>query len=230
MRWLMVCAAAAAALAGTAFADPPAKPVKPPPPPPRLFLSPSGEPFRLSPSDPDPLRAWFDQVDTKRQGYIDRDEFRADAVRYFKKLDENSDGVIDGFELADYEAKTVPEVTAWADGRYPGEFDPSPSGSPQTGQSQHQDGPALQHDDVGHAAPPEAKHGHAPPGQVIGQVVDEPEPVSGADFNLDSHITLAEWMRATDDRFELLDTGHTGRLTLDALRTRMNGLATGRRR
>jgi Ca2+-binding EF-hand superfamily protein len=209
MRWLMVCALAVAALAGTAFADPPAKPAKPPPPPPRLFVSPAGEPFRLSPSDPDPLKAWFDQVDTKRQGYIDRDEFRADAVRFFKQLDENGDGVIDGFEVADYEAKIAPEIADWSEGRYPGEFGPSPDPSQKP-------------------APGQPRRGRDQPGPAIAQLVDEVEPVSGADFNLDSHITLAEWMRATDDRFELLDTGHTGRLTLDALRARLN--APARRR
>ena len=209
MRRLMVSALAAAALAGTAFADPPAKPAKPPPPPPRLFLSPAGEPFRLSPSDPDPLKAWFDQTDTKRQGYIDRDEFRADAARFFKQLDENGDGVIDGFEVSDYEAKIAPEIAEWSLGRYPGEFGPSPDPSQKPGEGQ----------------PP---RGRTRQGRPIAQVVDEPEPVSGADFNLDSHITLAEWMRATDTRFEMLDTGHTGRLTLDALRAKLNAPAQRR--
>ena len=45
--------------------------------------------------------------------------------------------------------------------------------------------------------------------------------MTAADFRLDSYITLDEWMRATDQRFELLDTAKTGRLTLDALRARM---------
>jgi len=209
MRRLIVCALAATALAGTAFADPPPKPAKPPPPPPRLFLSPAGEPFRLSAAVPDPLKAWFDQVDSKRQGYIDRDEFRADAARFFKQLDENGDGVIDGFEVADYEAKVAPEIAEWSLGRYPGEFGPPPDASPKPG-------------------PGRQRRGRDPQNRPIAQVVDEPEPVSGADFNLDSHITLAEWMRATDDRFELLDTGHTGRLTLEALRARLNAPAQRR--
>jgi len=32
---------------------------------------------------------------------------------------------------------------------------------------------------------------------------------------------MAEWLRAADQRFDLLDTAHTGRLTLDALRAKM---------
>jgi hypothetical protein len=225
---------AAAALAGTAAADPPPKPPPRPPAPPRLFLSPSGEPFHLSPSDPDPLKAWFDQVDAKHQGYIDRDAFRADAARFFKQLDENGDGVIDGFEVADYEAKVVPEMAEWAEGRYPGQFGspqgeaaPSgqdPSGQGPSGQGQHRHGQPPQHDGAAASAPPsEGGHGRGRPSRGIVQLINEPEPVSGADFNLDSHITLAEWMRATDDRFELLDAGHSGRLTLDALRVRING-------
>jgi Ca2+-binding EF-hand superfamily protein len=225
MRWLGC--ALAAALAGTALADPPAKPPKPPAPPPKLFLSPSGEPFRLSPSDPDPLGAWFSQVDTKRQGYIDKGEFRADAARFFKQLDENSDGVIDGFEVADYEAKIAPELREWANGRYPGEFGPPQDQSDKSGQNQHRHGQPPQHD-VGYTAPTAGAHDRDKQGQAIAQLVDEPEPVSGADFNLDSHITLAEWMRATDDRFELLDVDHSGRLTLAALRARMNAPAQRR--
>jgi Ca2+-binding EF-hand superfamily protein len=227
MRWLTLRALAVAALAGAAIADPPAKPAKPPPPPPKLFVSPAGEPFRLSPSEPDPLAAWFNQVDAKRQGYIDRDEFRADAVRFFRKLDENGDGVIDGFEVADYEAKIAPELAEWSTGRYPGEFGPSQGESPSPDKSEHRHGQPPQHD-AGYTASPEARHGRTPENQPIAQVVDEPEPVSGADFSLDSHITLAEWMRATDDRFELLDTAHTGRLTLDALRARLNAPAQRR--
>ena len=56
-------------------------------------------------------------------------------------------------------------------------------------------------------------------------MLDEPEPVTGADFNLDSHITMDEWMRAADQRFDLLDTAKTGRLTLDGLRAKMAAIA-----
>ena len=60
-------------------------------------------------------------------------------------------------------------------------------------------------------------------------MLDEPEPVSGADFELDGHITFAEWMRATDQRFDLLDTAKTGRLTHDQLKALLlKPLKTGR--
>jgi hypothetical protein len=114
---LMIAAAFAAAT--VAVAAPPATPVKTAAP--RIFLSPSGEPFRQSPTSPDAMKAWFDQVDTAHKGYIDRAEFRADAARFFKQLDENGDGIIDGFEVADYEAKVVPELAEAAEGRYAGQ-------------------------------------------------------------------------------------------------------------
>jgi Ca2+-binding EF-hand superfamily protein len=211
MRRLLAFGLAAALLAGPAIAQPTAKP----PPPPRVFISPSGEPVRLSPTCLDPLKCWFDRVDANRDGAIDRFEFRADAAAFFKTLDENGDGQIDGFEVADYESKIAPELAEQVEGRMPGQFGPS-RGSPdqdrphrpgQRGTEQHREA----HDDAAGSA-----HGRG-----IGQLIDEPEPVSGADFNLDSHITLAEWMRAADQRFDLLDTAKTGRLTLEGLRAKM---------
>jgi len=217
MRRLLAAGLAVALLAAAsaALADPQPKP---PPPPPRVFISPSGEPFRLSPACPDPLKCWFDRVDANHDGVIDRFEFRADAAAFFKTLDENGDGVIDGFEVADYESKIAPELAEQVEGRMPGQFAPSrgtqdqdrPHRPGQRETEPHREG----HDDSGGG-------GRGRGGRGIGQLIDEPEPVSGADFNLDSHITMAEWMRATDQRFDLLDTAKTGRLTLGALRVRM---------
>src|SRR5215472_1566415 len=108
MTRLAMLAVSAIVLAGSAVAAPA--------PTPKLFLSPAGEPFRPTPAAPDPMKAWFDQADTKHQGYLDREEFRADAVRFFRRLDANGDGVVDGFEVADYEHKLVPELAAEAEG------------------------------------------------------------------------------------------------------------------
>jgi len=207
MKRVLALALVACALSATAFAAPiVGKAARPP----HIFISPSGEPFRLGVDDPDPLKAWFDQVDAAHQGYIDRAAFRADAVRFFHRLDANSDGVVDGFEVADYETKVAPEFAEFAEGRFPGQFGPDKD------------------DDKG----PKKDHGHGrpKPGELIAQLIDEPEPVSGADFNLDSHITLAEWLRATDQRFDLLDTDKSGRLTLDRLRASLTAPAPGRRR
>src|SRR5581483_8473553 len=60
--------------------------------------------------------AWFDRVDANHDGAIDKVEFRADALRFFKQLDANGDGVIDGFELSAYEHKIAPELIAIYEG------------------------------------------------------------------------------------------------------------------
>ncbi len=191
-----------------------------PAPPPRIFLSPSGEPFRLGPATPDPLKAWFDHVDANKDGAIDRFEFRADAAAFFKTLDENGDGVIDGFEAGDYERKIAPELAQQAEGSLPGQFGPREHGGRTDDHAPPKSGVLSiePHRDSADAGP-EGKGGRGARG--IAQLLDEPEPVTGADLQLDGRITLEEWLRATDRRFELLDTAKTGRLTLDGLRVKM---------
>ena len=83
----------------------------------RLFISPSGEPFRGDGG----LARWFAQVDTNHDGAITLEEFRADALHSFKVLDLNGDGVIDGIELQHYEHEVVPEIGVMA-------FDTGPGG------------------------------------------------------------------------------------------------------
>jgi hypothetical protein len=146
--------------------------------PARVFISPSGEPFHAGAGAADGFEAWFAQVDTRHDGRIDLGEFRADAARYFKVLDTNNDGVIDGFEVAAYEKSVAPELDI-------------------AGQGFARDGKAR---------------------SDVATLLSEPEPVSGADVNLDSRITLTEWLAAADRRFELLDTKHLGYLTHDGLK------------
>lgn len=52
-------------------------------------------------------------------------------------------------------------------------------------------------------------------------LLNEPEPVSGADLSLDLRITAAEWKAATDRRFDVLDVRKTGFLDHDALVARL---------
>jgi hypothetical protein len=234
MRRLFAGLLIGAAMAGAAMAAPPAGPPGGRAPPRQVFLSPSGEPFRLGPNDPDPLKAWFDQADTGHLGYLDRAEFRADAGRFFKVLDENGDGIVDGFEVADYEAKVVPELAELASGSYPGQFG---QGGQQGGGQGGGQGQEHGHRRGGGQTPAARPSSGQPAAAVHGpnrnrpilQLINEPEPVSGADFNLDSHITLDEWMRATDQRFDILDANKDGRLTLDALRAALNKPPGGRR-
>jgi hypothetical protein len=144
----------------------------------RVFISPSGEPFRPDASAPDGFETWFARVDTRHDGHIERSEFRADAAQFFKRLDTNGDGAIDGFEVAAYEKTMAPEL------------DISGQGFARGGSS------AVE----------------------VASLLSDPEPVSSADINLNSHITLAEWLDAADRRFDLLDTKHLGYLGHDQLK------------
>lgn len=144
----------------------------------RVFISPSGEPFRPSAGAPDGFEFWFARVDADHDGRIERAEFRADAARFFKQLDTNGDGVIDGFEVTAYERTVASEL------------DISGQGFARGGSSK-----------VG-----------------VETLLSDPEPVSGADVNLDSRITLAEWLAAADRRFDLLDKRHLGYLAHDELK------------
>jgi hypothetical protein len=153
--------------------------------PTRVFISPAGEPFWPKAGAPDGFEAWFAGVDLRKDGRIDRAEFRADADRFFRQLDPDGDGVIDGFEIAAYEKMVAP---------------------------------ALDIDGQGFAAGRVSK-------VEAGMLLADPEPVSSADANLDSRVTLAEWRVATDRRFDLLDSKHQGFLEHDELKARLPGWA-----
>jgi len=58
-------------------------------------------------------------------------------------------------------------------------------------------------------------------GRAYYALLNEPEPVSGADLALDLRITLAEWLAASDRRFDLLDIRKTGFLDREALVARL---------
>jgi hypothetical protein len=79
-----------------------------------LFISPSGEPFRGRPDEPYPVAAWFAQADTNHDGQLSRQEFVADAMRFFGVLDVNKSGRIESIEVLYYEQVLVPEVLAGA--------------------------------------------------------------------------------------------------------------------
>jgi len=199
MRMKVFCIlsfALALAAAAPALADPPPAHT----PPQRVFISPSGEPFREPAGGRDPFDDWFDQADANHDGAIDRAEFRADAERFFHRLDANGDGVVDGFEINAYETKIAPELTAGAEGSLEADF--------------HTGDDHSKHDKHG-------KGGHDAAGGIE-QLIDEAEPVAGAEFDFNGRVSLANWMRAADERFDLLDVGKTGRLTREALKARLH--------
>ncbi|MEI9889364.1 MAG: hypothetical protein WDN45_00820 [Caulobacteraceae bacterium] len=109
-----------------------------------LFLSPAGEPVpRRPPASPYPVGVWFAQADANHDGKLTRDEFRADFAKFFKVLDEDHNGILDGVETQRYEQAVAPEVLprlAQVQGGFPGEragARPAPAGRgaphPRTG-------------------------------------------------------------------------------------------------
>ena len=68
---------------------------------PRLFVSPSGEPFRREPGGGQcPLSTWFSGADADHDGTLSRAEFQADAARFFRVLDRDADGILDATEVS----------------------------------------------------------------------------------------------------------------------------------
>lgn len=187
-----------------------------------LFISPSGEPFRGG----DGLAHWFAQADADHDGAITLAEFQADAERFFGQLDANHDGVIDGFEISAYEQTVAPEIAAL-------EFDHPGPGGPGAGEGPRRGGGGMGggrrgggggHGGWGGRSGDHASSGGPGGGMGAGRqgaarysLINEPEPVAGADENVDGRVTLAEWRKATLRRFNLLDKAKTGRLTLQNL-------------
>jgi hypothetical protein len=170
----------------------------------RLFISPSGEPFRGGAG----LDAWFARVDADHDGTISRAEFKADAMASFQVLDENHDGKIDGFEIQDYEHNIVPEITAFSFGAGDGPRSRSDGGGGHRGGGRH--GGGGRGGGPGFAGMP---GGGGLQGAARFSLLNEPQPLSGADLDVDGRVTLDEWTRATSRRFDQLDTTHAGALT-----------------
>ncbi len=186
---------------------------KAPPPQASLFISPMGQPFHAAPGEPYPVVKWFAQVNKAGDGKLTRAEFRADAEAFFHVLDENHDGVIDGFEVNDYEQNVVPEIM----GAYAGGGSSSSSGRGGRGGGMggggHRGGPGG----AAEAKGPSAGANAVLQGAAVYGLLNEPEPLTATDLNLDGHITLAEFLTSADRRFDKLDTKQLGYLTLDTL-------------
>ena len=204
---ILLSVAVALVLAGAAAAAP--KQARP-----TLFLSPAGEPFHADAGKPYPVSIWFAQADADHDGRLTRDEFRADFTRFFKLLDENHDGVINGVELQRYEREVAPEVLprlAQVQGGYPGE----------------RGGPG----DKRLAEAPRAPGGEQIDGAPAYSLLNVSEPVASADADFDGKITLEEFQRTADRRFDQLDKDKDGYLTLETLPQTPEQIAVeGRRR
>jgi hypothetical protein len=184
-----------------------------------LFISPAGEPFRAEAGAPYPVAAWFVGADADHDGALTRDEFVADALRFFDRIDVDHSGVVDGFEVSAYETQVAPEILQGFQGGGQGG---APGGH---GGGRHDGGP-----------PGGGKRGAGGPmgGMLQGAtpygLLAEPEPVMASDGDFDRRITRAEATKAARARFALLDRDGDGRLRLaDLPRTPLQARQEGPR-
>ena len=153
------------------------------------------------------MARWFAQADRNGDGRIDRAEFRADAAAFFKMLDKNHDGVLDGFEIASYEQDVAPEILGAY--RAPSASADAPQGDEHEARRGRRGGGRGDDDSAGGA---EVLGGAAPY-----ELTPDPEPVAAADRNLTGRISLSDFLAVADQRFAQLDTKHLGYLTLGDL-------------
>jgi len=169
----------------------------------QLFISPAGQPFRAPAGAAYPVQLWFDGADANHDGGLTREEFAADAARFFVALDADHDGVIDGFEVSTYEKTIVPEILLGAG--FGGASGGGRRGGPDGG------GPP------GGGGRPGGKGG--PPGGGLQgaapySLLAEPQPVMGADADFNRRISREEALKAAKARFALLDLDRDGVLHL----------------
>jgi hypothetical protein len=158
----------------------------------QVFISPMGEPFRAKADQPYPSALWFAQADADHDGTLTRSEFRDDAKRFFKVLDQNGDGHISDLEVQRYEYILAPEIVQATQ-------DTSDLGT-QSG-----DPDSFYH----HTGLSTIKQGAANFG-----FFDDPEPVRSTDAMLNRKITLDEFLAAADRRYDKLLGSHEGGLKL----------------
>jgi hypothetical protein len=175
---------------------------------PNLFISPAGEPFRAERGQPYPVAVWFAAADTDNDGKLTREEFRADAARFFKVLDTHHNGEIDGFEVQTYERVIAPEINPQIEGLRFGEGMDLSLGRNESGADIGRSPSGSRREQAGDR--------RAEGAGVFG-LLNEPEPVAATDTRFDGHITLEEFLAAADRRFDVLDKKQMGYLRLDTL-------------
>jgi len=172
----------------------------------KIFIAPSGEPFRVSGDQPYPVAKWFAGADKNGDGKLDYAEFDADFMRFFETLDVNHDGAIDGVERTRYENQVAPETlgSSWA------------IEARQDEEAQDVD---FGGDDEGAATikREKPKYGSNPVGAARFDLLGMPEPVAAMDTELRGRISRRIAEEAARQRFNLLDEQNLGYLTLASL-------------
>jgi hypothetical protein len=171
----------------------------------QTFLSPMGEPFRAPAGQPYPSAAWVAAADANHDGAIDRQEFLADAQRFFRTIDLDHDGRLTPEEVVAYENHVAPEIALYRGRPMPLALE---ADAREPGDRPHEN--ALP-DLVGVVPPRKAKSGVSDYGGPMGAGrftwLNIPEPVSGSDADIDRIVTAAEFAGAAGRRFDTLSAG-----------------------
>jgi hypothetical protein len=189
--------------------------------PPNVFISPCGKPFRAPLSAPYPVVNWFRQADTNSDGKLDHAEFMADAEAFFKVLDINGDGVLDGYEVSMYEHRVAPEILGY---RVDVGLLQPPWAPPGQARLWLAQGPG------GGMASPAPQDDREPSAKAQKQILDEsgqgaspyglfnaPEPVTAADPDFRGLVKKDNFLKLAHHHFTLLDSDGVGYLTLAKL-------------
>jgi hypothetical protein len=170
----------------------------------QLFVSPMGEPFRAPAGQPYPSAAWAAGADRDHDGAIDRQEFLADAQRFFRTLDKDHDGKLTPEEVTAYENEVAPEIALYRGRQMLGV---GRAGEQVRGE-RYEGGFG---DLVGVVPQRRARDGESNYGGPMGAGryawLNIPEPVSATDADIDRVVDPAEFAAAAGRRFDTLAAG-----------------------
>ena len=174
-----------------------------------VYLSLMGEPYWTNSAGEHPFDQWMKMADRDCDGAISRVEFEADADAFFESLDTDGDKVIDGFEMARYEAFAPGRTRAAGGGAVlPSSARPKPTSSAPVEKGR------VAVVTTGDA--PSASRIHPGGGKI--NFSEVPQPVAMADANLDGRVKLEEFRKTAAKRFANYDVDTDGRLTRKELR------------
>ena len=191
----------------------------------KVFIAPSGEPYRVAGDQPYPVAAWFAAADKNGDGKLDPAEFQADFMQFFDAIDVNHDGAIDGTER-ERDGFVAGILLDAIDGveriHYENEVAPETLGNSWSGPSQEETNAEWNSkfdDDVNlpDVDRPATKVGERRTGAGRFDLLGLPEPVAAMDMELRGRISRRAATEAATFRFNQLDAMHRGYLTLDAL-------------